>query len=191
MIIRFQLILSVLLISFLFSCEKDQIPSDAVKDYVPPETSVVDAQFNFHLVTPGVWRSSQPDSNALAKMKYHGLKTIINLRGDKQNEIEEKKLADDLGLKFYSFPMDSRKEQDPEYLEEILEAVTDSANQPVLVHCLGGKDRTGLIIGLYKKQYLNIPVDEIEKEMVIYGHDAVNYPEVFKALENWKVKKEE
>ncbi len=186
--IRFAIILILLVIIF-FGCNKK--PSDADDNYIPPETSVVDAQFNFHIVSPGVWRSAQPDSAAFAKMKIHGLKTIINLRGDKANEIEESRISENLDLNFFSFPMDSRVKQDTGYLREILNVVTDSSNQPVLIHCLGGKDRSGLIVGLYEKEYLNRSFEEIKKEMIMYGHDYQEYTHILETVKNWGSEKAE
>lgn len=185
---RFALLL-ILVVLFFFGCNKK--PSDVDHNYVPPETSVVDAQFNFHIVSPGVWRSAQPDSTAFTKMKKHGLKTIINLRGDKANEIEECRIAKNLDLNFFSFPMDARVPQDTEYLREILNIVTDSSNQPVLIHCLGGKDRSGLIVGLYEKEYLHKSFDEIKKEMIMYGHDYQKYTHILETVKNWGSEKAE
>jgi protein-tyrosine phosphatase len=37
---------------------------------------------------------------------------------------------------------------DAERLGELLELLSDPANQPVLIHCLGGKDRTGVTVAL-------------------------------------------
>jgi len=151
----------------------------------PPATPVVHRQFNFHVVAPGVWRSSQPNEEALRTMKEHGLKTIINLRRGKSVHRWEEALAKELSLRYYRFPMDARDKQDEERLREILEIMHDPANQPVLVHCHAGKDRTGLMAALYKLTYLGASVDDVHHEMVMYGYDKSAFPEISRTVKSW------
>lgn len=179
------LLFLIFIIFFLLSCKENEKPKDVVDDYIPPPLSVVDKQFNFHLVDKNVWRSSQPNPESIKRMKEHGLKSIINLRGDEQTDIWEKKLSDSLGINYFSKPMDATKEQDLEYLKEILLIVEDENNQPVLIHCLGGKDRTGLIVGMYKLKHTDISMEELRKETIMYGHDK-KYESIFRTLEIWE-----
>lgn len=98
-----------------------------------------------------VSRSSQPQTlEHYAKLKSLGVKTIINLRYD--NSVPENGwLAIGLGFRFLNFPI-----TDPSYhvradiVEKAYQAMLDPANQPVHVHCRYGKDRTGLLIALYR-----------------------------------------
>lgn len=179
------LLFLILIIFFLISCKENDKPKDVVDDYIPPPLSVVDKQFNFHIVDNNLWRSSQPNSESIKRMKLHGLKSIINLRGDEQTDIWEKKLADSLGIKYFSKPMDATKDQDLDYLKEILSLIEDEYNQPVLVHCLGGKDRTGLIVGMYKLKHTDISMEELLKETIMYGHDE-KYSRIFQTLKIWE-----
>lgn len=176
--------LLIFLVILLISCTQ-QVPEDVDEKYIPPPTSVVDKQFNFHIVEPGIWRSSQPNKESLLRMKQHGLKTIINLRGDEETDIWESGLADSLGINYFSKPIDARKKQNLDYLKEILSIVEDTTNQPVLIHCLGGKDRTGLIVGMYKLKYTNLTFSQIKKEIIMYGHDQKDLPEIFKSLKTF------
>ena len=123
----------------LTSCAHQPEPNP----YIPEETSVVDKQFNFHIVAPGFWRSSQPNHESIVRMKKHGLKTLINFRGDEATNVWEMTLCDSLGITYYNFPIDGREKQDRQQWQEILDIVANPDNQPVLVHCLCGKDRTG------------------------------------------------
>ncbi len=119
-------------------------------------------------------------------MREHGLRSIINLRGDDETDLWEGKLADSLGINYYSKPLDAREKQDPNYLIEILSLIEENKNQPVLVHCLGGKDRTGLLIGMYKLKHTDATLEQIKQEMIMYGHDSENYNEIFAALEQFQ-----
>ncbi|MBL1214709.1 MAG: hypothetical protein HND52_15235 [Ignavibacteriae bacterium] len=178
--LKSKLLFSLIIILIFSSCTEDK------NTYIPPKTSVVDQQFNFHIAAPGVWRSSQPNQTSLEKMKMHGLKTIINLRGDEETNNWESEFSDSLGLQYFNEPLDARDEFNTEQVQRILDIVADTANQPVLIHCLGGKDRTGLITGIYNTHYLGKDFDEVKKETIMFGHDAENYPEVLNTIFNWK-----
>jgi protein tyrosine/serine phosphatase len=166
-----------------------QCSNNEKSEYIPPETSVVDKQFNFHIVDEGVWRSSQPNAESIARMKMHGLKTVVNLRGDSANHVWERRIVDSLGLTYVNFPMDGKAKQDTGYLRQVLSFVQDEANQPLLMHCLGGKDRTGIISALYKKEKYNQSFESLKREMIMFGHDAEEMPELLKVIENWNDEK--
>ena len=152
-----------------------------------PQTSVVHSQFNFHVVAPGIWRSGQPNQESLLRMKQYGLKTVINLRNeDGPMQLWEKALAEKLSLKYCHFPMDAWRRQNKETLKEILRIISDPTNQPVLVHCHAGKDRTGLVIALYKLQFSGARFDDVYKEMLMYGYDEENFPEIIETVRSWK-----
>jgi protein tyrosine/serine phosphatase len=174
-------LIASLCIIFLFGCS-----SVDEHKYIPPATSVVDKQFNFHFVDDGVWRSSQPSAESIARMKMHGLKTVVNLRSDSSNNVWETRIVDSLGLQYVNFPMDGKAKQDTNYLIEVLSFVKDEQNQPLLLHCLGGKDRTGIISALYKLEKYNTPIDILKREMIMFGHDAEEMPALLNVVANWK-----
>ncbi len=153
--------------------------------YTPAKTSVVDEQFNFHAVTPFLWRSGQPSEESFLRMKQHGLKTVINLRHEEQNNPWEKELAEKMGLQYYYFPMDAGKDHDLGQITEILEVIKDPANQPVLIHCHGGKDRTGLVTAIYKIEYTDQDFNDIYKEMLMFGYHQERYPAVLRSIKRW------
>ena len=77
------------------------------------EVSFVREIFNFHVVAPNVMRGSKPSERALRLLrKYCGVKTVLSLISDKQNNELEKQIVEKLGMTFINIPMDSSKEQD-------------------------------------------------------------------------------
>ena len=48
----------------------------------------------------------------------------------------------------------------------------DTAEYPILIHCQGGSDRTGLASTIYLNLYQNIPLDSAEQQQLTfrYGH---------------------
>lgn len=156
--------------------------SSSESSYVPASTSIVDKQFNFHVVAPGVWRSAQPNRESLIRMADHGLKTIINFRGEPDTNRWERAIADSLGLLYFNIHLDARNSQNPDDIEKILAIMHDPGHQPVLLHCLGGKDRTGMLSAIYQIRYLGSNFEDAYRAMLMYGYHEKDYPEVLQTV---------
>jgi hypothetical protein len=53
--------------------------------------------------------------------------------------------------------------------------VSRPENGVVLVHCKNGRDRTSLVVGLYRALIEGAPVDEVwANDFVAFGHDPEN-----------------
>jgi tyrosine-protein phosphatase SIW14 len=100
----------------------------------------------FHEVAPGLYRGGQPKREGFDLLKQRGVKTIINLR----EERDERELVEGLGLKYVYIPLDARDQVSTDDITTFLATVSDPAHQPVFVHCRRGADRTGFMIGLYR-----------------------------------------
>ena len=135
------------------------------------EVSFVREIFNFHVVAPGIMRSSQPSEAGLKLLKdYCGIKTILNLRDDQEKVEWERQIAEKLGIDFINIPMNGGQKQGAEKIEQCLNIMRDKARQPVLVHCWGGKDRTGMICAAYRMKYENWSLADALFEMLTYGY---------------------
>jgi len=105
-----------------------------------------------HTVIPHkVYRSAQlPVSTLEYFAKKKRIKTVINMRGPQprakwyQKEVSAMK---NLGVKHYDIAMDSYKLPTKERMRKLLYLLMTS-KKPVLVHCLGGADRSGLASAL-------------------------------------------
>lgn len=108
---------------------------------------------NFHTVVANeLYRSGQISAaNLDGYVKTYGIKTIVNLRGDQTGrhwydaEVAE---AKKLGIDHVDFQMSSKRilaQTEAAHLVTLLER----AKKPVLIHCRGGSDRSGLASALY------------------------------------------
>ncbi len=105
-------------------------------------------------VAEGIYRSDQPDTKEdYERLKSLGIKTIINLRHETVWQEKERKIAAEMGFEYLSFPMKPWEYPTQKYVQEILGHLTNAKNQPIHVHCQAGKDRTGMIVGLYRVKY--------------------------------------
>ena len=151
---------------------------------------------NFHTIIEGaVYRSGQPSPDRLtAYINQHGIRSVINLRGESPGRgwyDEELAVAKDNGVKHYSFKMSARKRLDQDRARELIELMA-KAEKPVLIHCQGGADRTGLAAALYLAAIAKTGEEEAEDQISFrYGHVSLPmttaYPmdESFEALEPW------
>ncbi len=114
---------------------------------------------NFYAVESGkLYRSGQLTPEWLAYyIKRYGIKSVINLRGEQPHELwwrNERQLTDSLGVTLYNIPMTSHELSTKKHLTTLLD-LYDTAEQPILVHCHVGADRTGEAAALWKLEREN------------------------------------
>jgi len=103
---------------------------------------------NFGRVSPTYYRGAQPKGHDFADLAAAGVKTVIDLaqEGDPAEEANAKKA----GLQFVRIPMTTHQSPGPLTITEFLSLVNDPARQPVYVHCIGGRHRTGVMTAIYR-----------------------------------------
>lgn len=129
---------------------------------------------NFHKVSNDVYRSAQLFSfNMPYYLKKHKIKSILNLRKTRKAHnkswyINELKIAKELDVVHYDYPIGDREEASMEEMEKLVNIIKD-APKPILIHCKAGADRTSLASALYLHAIKGDK--EAEKQIsVIYGH---------------------
>jgi protein tyrosine/serine phosphatase len=133
-----------------------------------------DIYWNLHEVAPGVWRAAQPGPRQLRRAKKLGIKTVLNLRGKREDcgsYILERQACEALGLKLVDFPIRSRSPLDRETLHAAVR-IFDEIEYPVLMHCKSGADRAGFMATLYQFVKGGVPLAEAMKKQLslAYGH---------------------
>lgn len=128
---------------------------------------------NFHKVTDYLYRGGEPTAAGMHQLQKMGIKTLIDLRAKTEAAHDEEALAKKLGMKYINMTMTS--EAPTKKQVETLLATIDSAkekNEPVLVHCAHGSDRTGCMIGIWRVSRDNWSYDDTYKEMRKYWFGA-------------------
>ncbi len=120
---------------------------------------------NFGVVEEGkIYRCGQLDEESLKEItEKYKIKTILSLRGRPPQF--ERNFATANNLKVFSFWMSARTAPNDEDLEKCLAILNDPENQPILVHCRGGADRTGLMIALQRVLYEGWNLSDAEAEL--------------------------
>ena len=93
---------------------------------------------NFGRVSDTYFRGAQPQGQDYSDLAKVGIKAVINLIGD-EPEPNEKNMVEKAGMKYFAIPMTTHEAPTAEKLSEFLRIVNDSGNQPVYVHCVGGR----------------------------------------------------
>lgn len=104
---------------------------------------------NFGQISPTYYRGGQPKGADYAALASLGVKTLVNLTGDDADP-REGALARGAGMSYFQIPMTTRQVPTPAQIAQFLKIVNDPANQPVYVHCVGGRHRTGVMTAIYR-----------------------------------------
>jgi len=116
-----------------------------------PEEILVDAEgigvLNAMAPFPGVMTSGQPTREQFVALSEAGYRTFINLRVPTEEGTGwERKLAGELGARYYSIPVKGAEGLTEENALEFAQAIDDSRG-PLVVYCKSG-NRAGAIFAL-------------------------------------------
>jgi protein tyrosine/serine phosphatase len=108
------------------------------------------------VVTGKIYRGIQPgDAEDYEYLRKLGIKTQLNLRKYlwwQEQHLHKKAEAEGFVYRHAGMPTLWNEPKDPE-VDEALADLNDPSLQPIYVHCRLGKDRTGLIVALYRVLY--------------------------------------
>jgi uncharacterized protein (TIGR01244 family) len=144
---------------------------------------------NFARVNATYYRGAQPQGSDYADLARLGVKTVINLIGDEDLDSREQPSVEAQGMRYIYIPMSTRKAPTQTQIEQFLSIVNDSASQPVYVHCVGGRHRTGVMTAVYRMTHDGIKGDAAFQEMkqFNYGPDFL-HPEFKKFVYSYQPK---
>src|SRR3989344_506795 len=139
--------------------------------------------YNFGIVDEGkIYRSGKPDKKLMKLVvDKHKIKTIISF----SSKIwpAEKKTVTERNIKLFVIPMSSRREPTNEQIEEFLSIIDKPENYPILIHCTGGADRTGVMVAIKRIERDNWPLWQAENEMYFYRNIPFFNPTMKRFLE--------
>lgn len=119
---------------------------------------------NFGRVDQNYYRGAQPQGRDYADLVALGVKTVINLTSD-DAEADEQAMVEGAGMRYVQIPMTTSVPPTSAQLAEFLKIVNDPANQPVYVHCVGGRHRTGVMTAVYRMNSAHLTSDQAFAEM--------------------------
>ncbi len=132
-------------------------------------------QGNFHPITPGeAYRSAKLDREKLEHyIKKYNIKSIVNLIGEDPRKPwyqEELQVSAQYNIEHYDITLSATEEPTDDAVRKI-EEIFHHAPRPVLIHCKGGSDRSGLAAAMWKVIVDKAPKSEARKQLsIVYGH---------------------
>lgn len=133
---------------------------------------------NLHQVTPNLYRCAQPTREGMQHLKDMKIKTVISLRSFHDDDEELEGAEGVRHFQIYMKAWHAEKEDAVKFLK----LVTDPANQPVLVHCQHGADRTGTMCAVYRMAVQGWTKEQAIQEMTDGGF---GFHEVWANLKSW------
>ena len=132
---------------------------------------------NAHWISEELVRTNQPWPYQLRWWKAHGVKTVLNLRGEfvKSHHVIEADACARLGLTMVDLVVKSREAPT---LQQVLDARSafETIAYPCLMHCKSGADRAGLMSVLYAHFRLGQPIRQAVGQLSLrYGHFRQGY----------------
>ncbi|HLG16937.1 MAG TPA: tyrosine-protein phosphatase [Blastocatellia bacterium] len=130
---------------------------------------------NFGCLNENYYRGAQPKGQDYADLAALGIKTVIDLQRDGRKD--EQQMVESHGMKFYRIGLTTSSAPDKEQVALFLKLVDDPANQPVFIHCHGGRHRTGIMTAVYRFTHDSWTADRALTEMKQYdfgnGHSTL------------------
>ena len=125
---------------------------------------------NFGKINNNYFRGSQPKGSDYSDLAALGVKTVIDLQADgPSNEASFVKAA---GMNFVRIGMRTTKAPTDAQIAQFFDIVTNPANQPVYVHCAGGRHRTGTMTALYRMTFDGWTPAQAYNEMKQYNFEG-------------------
>lgn len=123
----------------------------------------------FHQVSSGIYRGARPSSEGLRFLASLGVRSILYLDNDPNQLKWETEEARKVGIKVIATPMSGFWKPKTKQVDHTLSILADRENHPIFVHCKHGRDRTGLITGLFRVEYQGWHPADAYQEMIDRG----------------------
>ena len=121
----------------------------ALESRKPEWASPVAVEQNLYRVTPSFYRSARLKPDNVSLLKLLGIRTVVSLRAFHS----DKPVLANSNIRMVRIPINTWSISDRE-VALALRAIRDAESQgPVLLHCLHGADRTGLVTAMYRILY--------------------------------------
>lgn len=129
---------------------------------------------NFHTLIPDVaYRSGQLDREGFEKKIFtYKIRSVLNLRGHSKSSWYSDEIAviREFGITHYDHKLSASQFVSTTELLNILKII-DEAPKPILIHCQGGADRTGLVSAITILAFEKTTIQDANKELSFrYGH---------------------
>jgi protein tyrosine phosphatase (PTP) superfamily phosphohydrolase (DUF442 family) len=142
-------------------------PEPVNRPLATPRDDVAGAP-NLAEVAPGLWRSAQPSAAGFKNLKALGIRSVVSLR----RLHSDRAAMAGLGLRYFHIHFAPWRAEDEDVVT-FLKIVSDPKNQPVLVHCQHGADRTGTMVAIFRMYAQGWALNEALQELPRFGFHTI------------------
>ncbi len=127
---------------------------------------------NFGVVEDGVYRGSGLGPKEVAELQRLGVRTVLKL--NHRGSDEERRACEAVGIRLVEIPLATFDiaDDDAKHRQALCNAIRtlrDPLLRPIYVHCTHGVDRTGAVIGIYRRLVDGWDLEKIHREMEKFG----------------------
>jgi tyrosine-protein phosphatase SIW14 len=146
--------------------------------YIPAQKVHLQPFNNLYKINDSIYRSEQPTKKGMQGLQQLGIKTVLNFRNH-HNDVDE---AKNTTLIIERLSQNTNKISQ-EFIISALKIIQQS-KKPILIHCLHGSDRTGVVIAAYRIVYENWTKEEaiVELREKQFGYHETWFPHIVKVL---------
>jgi len=132
------------------------------------------APARFAKVHDRLYRGGQPSAEHLRLLHSLGVTKVVDLRRERLDlRRAERATARELGIEFVELPFFGVFGADPEFLTRAIQELHTDDGGAVYVHCDNGRDRTALVVALYRVVVDGWSLERAwQREVLAYGHAA-------------------
>ena len=145
------------------------LADDVASTRSPEWAQPVGNRFNLYQMTPTLYRSALPDSNALPVLEQLRISTVINFLPE--SDAPWLKASD---IKQVQLTYRTNHVDDSDVLAALRAIQEAEADGPVLMHCKHGSDRTGLMAAMYRVVVQGWSKEDALNEMTQGGFGSSN-----------------
>lgn len=165
------------------------LPSKFPHQYECNPASITRKQIpNFHVVDNDLYRGGSPSCAGLAQLESLGVRTFIDLGGAAGAIHHCKSVRGGTGIKVYhvkvSIPDITLIGISDEKLRTIF-ALMQKSPKPIFISCSLGRDRTGVVVALYRLKRGEMSFSEARQEAIYYGYRP-RFIGLHKALDRYR-----
>ena len=124
---------------------------------------------NFRKVNEALYRGSRPAARDIHLLHELGIRTVVDF--NRFSHPDEKKACDECGMRYIHVPWSAYWHNAIRFTyyyriaEKFLELMSDRSLYPIYVHCFHGRDRTGMLVAVYRMAVENWSVMRAVEEM--------------------------
>lgn len=143
---------------------------------------------NFFKIDEKVYRSAQPDMKGMKAIESMGIRNVLSLSYFLSDEYE----AQGTQLKLFRMKMIANEIHEEEVIQAL--RIIRASEDPILVHCWHGSDRTGCIIAMYRILNQGWSKEQAIDEMVnggygFHGGDVFGYKNIIRYIKEADIEK--